>query len=424
MGKFEDKREWMPPEERDKYLTEKFKDLATHAYNHAPVFKKKFDEAGVKPSDIKTIKDIENFPIIERDEFIKLEREKPPFGGFLTVPPSQLKRIFVHPGPQYETLAESDVEHALKVAEKIGVREGDIVINALSYHLVAAGLFLDDLITGMGATVVPTGIGNTDLQVQIMHDLQATMFIGFPLFLMNVVKKAEELGYNFNRDFRLKKALALGSSPIRQSLEEDYKIDTREIYAYLPVGLAAAECDEKNGMHIEEDFIVEIVDPVTGKQLPCGEVGEVIVTTLFNNILPRLRFGSGDLAYCTDEPCPCGRTAIRLVKVVGRVGEAVKTRGMFIHPLEAEDVVKNLAVSGINKFQVQVSHSHENRRDEIIVQVELADESVDKEKLTTCLITDFQNRCRLKIDSIDFMERGNISAEAPCVVDLRKEIIL
>ena len=420
MREVSDQREWMPVEEREKYLVDKFREVAINAYENAPAMKKRFDEAGADPSKIKSINDLEKIPIVGRDQFIQMQRENPPFGGFLTVHHRELKRIYIHPGPQYETLADADIEHAVKALWKAGVRKDDIVINAASYHLVPAGLLLDDIITTIGATVVPTGVGNTDLQVQIIHDLEATFFVGFPLFLMNIIKRAEDMGYDFKRDFVLKKAIALGTSPVRKSLEEDYDIDTRELYGFLPVGLAACECDEKSGMHIEEDFIIEIVDPLTGKQLPCGEVGEVIITTLFNDVLPRIRFGSGDLAYCTDEPCPCGRTSIRLVKVVGRVGEAVKTRGMFIHPLEAEDVVSNL--SGILKFQILISHH--KMRDFITAKFELADEDVDKENLADTFMKDFQNRCRLKVDKVEFVSRGTIPDDAKKVMDLREEIIL
>jgi len=420
MDRFVDKREWMPVEDRERYLVDGFRKIALHAYKNAPAMKIKFDEAGVDPSTVENIKDLEKFPIIRRDEYIRMQRENPPFGGFLTIDHRELKRIYIHPGPQYETLVDSDIEHALKVLWKIGVRKGDIVINALSYHLVPAGLLIDDLITGMGATVVPTGVGNTDLQVQIIHDLGATYFVGFPLFLMSVIKRAEEMGYDFKRDLNITRALALGTSPVRKSLEEDYDIDTRELYAFLPVGLAACECDEKSGMHIEEDFIVEIVDPETGEQVPCGEVGEVIVTPLFNKILPRIRFGSGDLAFCSDEPCPCGRTSIRIMKVVGRVGEGVKTRGMFIHPSEVEDVVSKHP--GISRFQVMVSHS--KMRDFIAVRFELSDETVNKEKLVDAFMKNFQNRCRLKIDNVEFVTRSTIPDDAKKVIDLRKEIIL
>jgi len=415
-----DQREWMPVEEREKYLVDKFREVAIHAYENAPAMKKRFDEAGADPFKVKSIDDLEKIPIVGRDQFIQMQRENPPFGGFLTVHHRELKRIYVHPGPQYETLADADIEHALKVLWKIGVRKDDIVINAASYHLVPAGLLFDDMITTLGATVVPTGVGNTDLQVQIIHDLGATYFVGFPLFLMNIIKRAEGMGYDFKRDFVLKKALALGTSPVRKSLEEDYDIDTREVYGFLPVGLAACECDQKSGMHVEEDFIIEIVDPLTGKQLPCGEVGEIIITTLFNDVLPRIRFGSGDLAYCTDEPCPCGRTSIRLAEVVGRIGEAVKTRGMFIHPLEAEDVVSKL--SGISKFQILVSHL--GMRDFIAVRFELTEEDVDKEKLVNIFKRAFQDRCRLKVDKVEFVSRGTIPDDAKKVMDLREEVIL
>ncbi|MFH1626036.1 MAG: hypothetical protein ABID54_12915 [Pseudomonadota bacterium] len=419
-NEFVDKREWMPVEERERYLVDKFREVTTHAYKFAPAIKKKFDEAGVHPSEIKSIKDLERVPTTKRDEFIKMQRENPPFGGFLTVHHNELKRIYIHPGPQYETLVDSDIEHAAIAVHKAGVRRGDIVINAVSYHLVVAGLLVDDALVSMGATVVPTGSGNTDLQVQIMYDLGVTYFVGFPLFLWNVIKRAEELGYDFKRDFLLKRALALGSSPVRKSLEEDYEIDTREIYAFLPVGIPAAECDEKSGMHILEDFIVEVADPVTGKQLPCGEVGEITVTTLFNDVLPRIRFGSGDLGYCTDDPCPCGRTATRIVKIVGRVGEGVKTRGMFIHPSEVEDVVSKLP--GVSKFQVTVGHAQ--MRDSISAKFELKDETVDKEALADAFKKDFQSRCRLRVDTIEFVPTGTIPNDAQKLVDARKEIIL
>ena len=420
MSDYTEKREWHPVEEREKGLVEKLRGITKHAYEKAPAMKKRFDEAGFHPSQIKRIEDIEKIPIITRDEYIKMQRENPPFGGFLTVPYETLKRIYVHPGPQYETLADADIKHAQKVLWKVGAKRGDIVINAVAYHFVPAGLLVDDILTSMGITVVPTGFGNTDLQVQIMYDLKATLFAGFPLFFMSVIKRAEELGYNFKRDFHIKRALALGSSPVRRSLEEDYGIDTREIYAYLPVGIPACECEEKSGMHIEEDFIVEIVDPATGKQLPCGEVGELVVTTTFNDILPRIRFGSGDLSSLTDEPCPCGRTSYRIPKILGRVGEAVKVRGMFVHPMEVEDVVSRIA--GISRFQIAITH--EDMKDIIMVKLELEKEDLDKDAITESFMKDFQNRCRVRVNKVEFVPKGTIPQDAKKLEDLRKEIIL
>ncbi|MDY7033060.1 MAG: hypothetical protein SVY10_14285, partial [Thermodesulfobacteriota bacterium] len=188
MNEYIDKREWQPVEERNKGLVEKLKQICKYAYEKSPRMKILFDEAGFQPSQIKTLEDMEKIPIITRDQYVKLQREDPPFGGFLTVPYDTLKRIYVHPGPQYETLSDADIEHAQKILAKVGAKKGEIVINAVTYHFVPAGLLVDDILTSMGITVVPTGFGNTDLQIQIMHDLKATLFAGFPLFFMNVIK--------------------------------------------------------------------------------------------------------------------------------------------------------------------------------------------------------------------------------------------
>ena len=217
--------------------------------------KQKFDQSGFDPSQIRNLKDLEKIPVTTRDEFIELQRIDPPFGGFLAVPIQSLKRIYIHPGPQYEILGDEDIKHAQNVLYKIGARKGEIVINTLSYHLVAAGMLVDEPLVSAGVTIVPTGPGNTDLQVQIIRDLKATVFLGFPSFLMTVIKRAEELGYDFRRDCSIRYALAAGAPEIRKSLEEDYGINTREWYGFLPIGLPACECELKSGMQIEEDFV-------------------------------------------------------------------------------------------------------------------------------------------------------------------------
>ena len=420
MKDYIDKREWGPVEEREQYLLERLRHISTHAYENAPAMKKKFDELDFHPSQLKSLDDMDRMPIITRDDYINVQRENPPFGGFLTVPPESLKRIYIHPGPQYETLTDADIDHAKKILWKIGARRGDVVINALAYHFVPAGLLVDDIMTSMGITIVPTGFGNTDLQIQIMHDLKATFFAGFPLFFMTVIKRAEEMGYDFKRDFHIKTAFAVGGSDLRMAMEKEYGIQTKELYAFLPVGIPACECEERSGMHLEEDFIVEIVDPDTRKRLPYGEVGEVVVTATFNDILPRIRIGSGDLGSLSDEPCPCGRTSPRIPRIVGRVGEAVKTRGMFLHPQEVADVVSQQ--SGISRYHVTVTH--ENMKDIITAKIELENEGLDKESLRESFMKDFQNRCRLRVNTVEFVPKGTIPEDVKKVEDLRKEIIL
>ena len=299
---------------------------------------------------------------------------------------------------------------------KLGLTKGDIAINALTYHLVPAGLLVDEALTSMGVTVVPSGTGNRDLQVQIMHDLKVTVFIGFPLFLMQVIKRAEELGYDFRRDFALRSTLALGKSTGRKNLEEDYKLPTIEVYGFLPIGVPAAECEHKSGMHFEEDFIVEIVDPATGKQLGPGEIGEVVVTTVFSEVMPRIRVGSGDLGHYTDEPCPCGKAALRITRILGRVGDAVRTRGMFIHPRQLEPAFSKF--SEISKCQAVVARI--GHRDELMLKVELkSDEGVDKENLTERLSKVVNEGVRIKVDRVEYVAKGVIPEGHKLIVDER-----
>lgn len=415
------KMERAPRGEREAYLAEGLRKICQHAYSNSMTWKKRFDEAGFDPSSVSTLKDLENIPVLTRDELIKQQRENPPFGGFLTVPMENLKRVYIHPGPQYETLSEADIYHTSWAMKKaLQLEKGDIVINTVSYHMVPAGLLFDEAITGLGIPVVPTGVGNTDLQIQIMRDLKVNVFAGFPSFLLNVIQRAEEMGLDVRRDLNLKKSLAIGKTEVRKMFEDDYGINTREGYGFLPIGFPAAECDQKNGMHVEEDFILEIVDPVTGKQLGPGEVGEVVVTTIFTETSPRIRIGSGDLGYITDEPCPCGRTSNRLMQIVGRVGEAVKVRSMFVHPAEVGEVVARF--SEISGYQLSVCHV--DRKDMLTATLELADEGANKDALTEGFKKEFQSRCRVKIDKVEFVSKGAIPGDAKKIVDERKEVIL
>ena len=149
MNEYIDKREWQPVEERNKGLVEKLKQICKYAYEKSPRMKILFDEAGFQPSQIKTLEDMEKIPIITRDQYVKLQREDPPFGGFLTVPYDTLKRIYVHPGPQYETLSDADIEHAQKILAKVGAKKGEIVINPATSETSKKGVFAAGDITNI-----------------------------------------------------------------------------------------------------------------------------------------------------------------------------------------------------------------------------------------------------------------------------------
>jgi phenylacetate-CoA ligase len=252
-----------------------------------------------------------------------------------------------------------------------------------------------------------------------MRDLKVTGFVGTPTFLMTVIKRAEESGYDFRRDFTLRRAWFTGEMlppSLRKTFEEDYQIATSQAYAVTePGGAIAYECRQKSGMHLMDEYVTEIVDPETGKQLGPNEIGEIVVTPVHNKPWGLIRFGTGDMSSYIAEPCPCGRTANRLTGIVGRTGDAVKVRGMFVIARQAEQAI--MSFSQVSRFQLTVGRRQ--HRDEMTLKLELKDVSVDKAKLADELNQKFQDTCRIKIDKIEFVERGAIPEEHKKIVDER-----
>jgi len=416
---FFDELEIMSAAEREEYLNLRLSETIDHAYRHAPAVRGIFDKAGVSPAQIRTIKDLEKLPIIRKTDLIERQRANPPYGGFLAIPPEYIDRVFISPGPLYEPIQTAAIKWFAKSFWAAGFRQGDRVINTFTYHMSPAGILFHEALRDCGATAIPMGTGNTEIQIQTMYDLKVTGFVGTPTFLMTIIKRAEEMGYDFRRDFALQRAWFTGemlSPSLRKAFEEDYQINTAQAYAVTePGGAIAYECHQKSGMHLMDEYIVEIVDPETGKQLGPGEIGEIVVTPIHNKGWGLIRFGTGDMSSYITEPCPCGRTANRLVAIVGRTGDAVKVRGMFVVAKQAEQVVFSFAP--ISRFQIVVRRR--GQRDEMTLNIELKDEAIDREKLADDLNKRFQNLCRVKIDNIEFVKKGTIPEEYQKIVDER-----
>jgi phenylacetate-CoA ligase len=417
-GDYFDELETMAPGTRQKYLDNKLSLAVEHAYKHAPAVKKLLDACGVSPGEIRTVSDLEKVPITRKTDLIEMQKSDLPYGGILTIPPENVERVFISPGPVYE-IQSPEIKWFSKSFWAAGFRKGDIVINTFTYHMSPAGILFHEGIRDCGATVVVAGTGNTDLQVQIMKDLKVTGFVGTPSFLMTVIKTAEEQGYNFRNDFAVKKSWFTGeplSPTIRQTLENDYGISTSQAYAVTePGGAIAYECEEKSGMHFMDDYVIEIVDPETGKQLGPGEIGEVVVTPVHSPEWGLIRFGTGDLSAYTTEACPCGRTSHRITGIVGRTTDAVKVRGMFIVARQAEQVVKGF--EQVSRFQFTVGR--EAQRDKLVLNLALTKDVQDRESLQNEISSRFQSTCRVKIDSFRFVEKDAIPEDAKTIVDER-----
>ena len=415
-----ERMEKMSPKERQKVLDEQLKWLVSYAYEKAPSTKERFDKAGILPSKVSGIKDLENLPLLRKDELVDLYKAKPPLGGLVTVPITDLERVYVSPGPIYDPHHSSETywqRHAYLV-RAVGFGKGDIVVNTWMYNLVPAGLMIDEALRRAGVTVIPTGVGNTELQVQVMHQLRATGFAGSTGFFMNIISKAEEMGLDIRKDFNLRLAVIggeMGGGPIRKTVEEKYGIATGDMYGTADVGLIAFECSAKKGMHIAEGVVLEMISYETGKQVGSGEVGEIVVTPI-DETYPLIRFGTGDLAGLIDEPCSCGRTSPRITRLLGRVGDAVRTRGMFIHPRQLEPAMAKF--SQIAQYQAVVTRP--GTRDDLTLKVELkTEEGIDKEHLVNELIQTVSEALRIKVDRVEFVAKGVIPEWHKLIVDER-----
>lgn len=407
--------EKLPTPEREKKMAEKLRRLIAYAYEKAPGFKARMDKAGVKPGDIKVIEDLQKIPILKKDDLIQLQKENPPFGGYLAVPLSEVDHVYQSPGPIYDPQRRDR-----GIGLPPGIGKGLIAVNTWSYHITPAGLLMDRMLINLGFTVFPAGIGNTDLLVQVMKDLQVAAFIGTPSHLANIIKKAEASGYDIKKDFNLKYAMVageMGGEPLRKMFTEKYGIICLggDNYGTADLGNIAASCEKNAGMHVTTDVIVEIVDPATGKVLPPGEVGEIVVTP-FDEVYPLIRFGTGDLSTLIVETCECGRTTPRLPKIMGRSGDAVRVRGMFVHPRQTDEVISKY--TEIANYQLIVIRPQ--NRDEMVLQVELCREPSDKSRWVEDLAKDFQNACKVRFDKIEYLPSGKITKDSKKIVDNRK----
>lgn len=418
VGFFKKNLETMPHKKRIEYHNQKLRGIIQYAYKNSIAFKSKLDSVGLKPKDIQTIKDLEKIPITQKTELMELQKKNPPFGGFEGVPITEMRRIFISPGPIYEP-GEADYDE-LGWAQGMyagGFRPGDITINTFSYHMVPFALqMVDNSLHMIGCISIPMGVGNTEQQVNILKSFKATGFCGTPSFLLNIAEKAEEMGFDLKKDLNLKAGFVAAEmlpESLRSKLEEKFGMMIRQTYGTADVRCLGYECMKKNGMHIPDDKIVEIVDPETGKQLGPGKIGEIVATT-FNKIYPLIRFGTGDLSILTETPCPCGRTSPRLLKILGRVDQATKVRGLFVHPGQVDEVASRYPQ--IAKHQLVIKRKED--KDEMIFRIEFKEEVLQPEKLKEEIEKTIRDVMKVRGD-VQLVPKGTIPEGAKKIEDQR-----
>jgi phenylacetate-CoA ligase len=352
--------------------------------------------------------DLPALPITRKDALGSMQAANPPFAGLLAGPQNRLQRIFVSPGPTYVPQGPAvDYWRFGMAFAATGFRAGDIVLNTLSYHLTPGGFMLDSGLRSIGCVVITAGVGQHDLQVRTASALHATGYAGTPSFLRTLLLHARDNKIPLHFESAFATAEMLPES-LRAELE-GFNIRVLQGYATADLGVLAYECAEKNGMHLQPECIVEILDLETGKSAEPGQPGQVVGTT-FDEAYPLLRFATGDVSALMpeDAPCPCGRTAPKLKGLLGRVGDAIKVKGMFVRGSQIDEVMKRFAA--VERWQAVITR--EEHQDRLVYIVE--GEVKDLERLAEALRETVKVR-----GEVQAAARGTIPANAPRLDDRR-----
>lgn len=316
-------------------------------YERVPYYRGKMEEAGIKPEDLRSLEDLRHLPFTTKDDL----RNNYPFGLF-AVPMDEVVRIHASSGTTGKMTVVGYTKSDIKVWAQVMARtltcaggtSHDRIQVAYGYGLFTGGLGVHYGAEMLGATVVPISGGNTKRQIQIMQDFNTTILACTPSYALYLAEGAAEAGIDL-RKLSLKAGI-LGAEPwsenMRREIEKKLGIKAIDIYGISEIigpGVAS-ECGEQNGLHIFEDhFLVEVVDPVTGERLPYGEKGELVFTTLTKEAFPVIRYRTRDISLLYPEPCDCGRTMIRMNRLMGRTDDMLIIRGVNIFPTQIESVL-------------------------------------------------------------------------------------
>jgi phenylacetate-CoA ligase len=371
--------ETMERDSLDALRLERLRATADRLYLKVPFFRAKLDEVGFKPGDIKSLDDLHGFPFTTKDDL----RDNYPFGLF-AVPMRDIVRIHASSGttgkPTVVGYTSGDIRVWAELVARTIVASGgspdDIVQVAYGYGLFTGGLGLHYGAEMLGATALPMSGGNTKRQIRMMVDFGSTILCCTPSYALNIAEVMQEMG--IGRDQVKLKSAILGAEPwsdeMRRQIEERLYVSAHDIYGLSEVvgpGVAI-ECAEKKGLHVFEDcFIPEIIDPASGEVLPPGVRGELVFTNINKEGLALLRYRTRDISMLMAEPCPCGRTHVRMERITGRTDDMLIIRGVNVFPSQVETVL--MQIPGLSPHYQLVVDRVENL-DILEVQVEMSPE--------------------------------------------------
>ncbi len=430
---FNEKAQMMKADDIRKLQKEKMLKMVRYAHDNVPMYKRKFKEAGISPSDIKGLEDVHKIPFTVKDDL----RDHYPY-GILAVPKEEVIRFHASSGttgtPTVVSYTRNDLniwyDLMARTYNAAGVEPEDIVQNAYGYGLFTGGLGFHSGAETLGCSVLPTATGNTKKQIKMMYDFQTTVLACTPSYAIYLSEAAEKFGYKPKKDFNLKVGM-FGAEPwsdeARESIQESMGLRAQDVYGmselYGPG--VAVECPKQNGLHIwGDEFYVETIDPISGEVLPEGEKGELVFTMLSREAMPLLRYRTKDIAVIEYEECECGRWHPRIMRIKGRSDDMLIIGGVNVFPSQIEAAL--LETEGISEhYQIIVDR---DVLDKLFVKVEVDKDYYESpdyneeellKRTSENLIAVLNIRARIKL-----LEPGAIPrtvGKARRVIDMREE---
>ncbi len=373
------KEETLKRSEIEEIQLNRLKETVRRVYDNVAPYRKKMDDAGVKPEHIKTLKDLSLLPFVTKTDM----RDNYPFGLF-AVPKEQLLRIHASSGttgkPTVVGYTRNDMKNWTECVSRIacmgGATEKDVAQICFGYGMFTGALGLHYGLENIGATIIPSSTGNSEKQIMYMKDFGTTLLVATPSYALRLAEVARETGIDPSKDLNVKIGL-FGSELLTDAMRaEAHKVWGDDMIITSNYGMSelmgpgvSGECEELCGMHINEDFFIpEIIDPQTGKVLPEGEKGELVITCIKKEGIPLIRYRTKDITRLFYEPCKCGRTFARMQNLSGRSDDMLKIRGVNVFPGQIEEVILSFNELGPH-YEIIVER--DGYSDKLTVRVEL-----------------------------------------------------
>lgn len=409
-----DKLETRSPKARERALMAALPKLIAHAKRNAPGFARILKD--VRPAGVNSRKALATLPVTRKSDLAALQGATPPLGGLNATPVEKLAKLFVSPGSLYEPEGHgSDWWRTARGLFAAGFRAGDRVLNTFAYHFTPAGSMLESGALALGCTVVPGGVGQTEMQVAAIAHLKLTGYIGTPSFLKLIAEKADELKADISSLRRASVGAEYLPPAVRTAMAER-GIQVTQTYGSADLGLIAYESLGRDGrptegMIVEEGLLLEIVRPGSGEPVKDGEVGEVVITT-FNRDYPLIRFATGDLSAVLPGTSPCGRTNVRIRGWLGRADQSTKVRALFVTPTQVNEIVRRHG----EVLRARLVVSGEAGADQMTLRCEVREQAPG---LPEALVASIRDVTKLR-GEVELVAPGALPNDGKVIEDLRK----